>query len=73
MDDQAKCKDCGGGLHPIKILDKGHLNWQEDLEYVLPDAKRRFWTSKFPVAGRVEALICDGCGRITLYGVEKEK
>lgn len=57
-------------MHQIKLIDKtGRLDEQTDLEYALPESKRSFWSGKVPVAGRVAACMCDGCGRILLYGI----
>lgn len=71
--ERAACTDCGGALHAIQILERGHLNsLQTGLKYTLPEAKRSFWTGRFPVEGDVAALICEKCGRILLYGIPKQ-
>ena len=69
MTDETKCH-CGGDLGEIRIVDKttvgggGHHN----LEYTVPEAKRSFWAQTYPVEGEVASLMCQSCGRITLYG-----
>jgi hypothetical protein len=45
---------------------------QGELTYTVPEAKRSFWTGLFPAEGRVAACMCDGCGRILLYGAPRE-
>jgi hypothetical protein len=70
MSTERECPDCAGVLEEIRLVDKttvsggGHF----DLEYTVPEAKRSFWDQKFPVAGRVSALMCQSCGRVLLYG-----
>lgn len=63
------CPDCQSALHEVKILDTAHYNVHTNLEYAVPEAKRSFWTVRYPVAGQVAAFMCEGCGRILLYGV----
>ena len=64
-----KCPDCARPMHQIKLIDKsGRMDEQTDLEYSLPETTRSFWLGKLPVAGVVAACMCDGCGRILLYG-----
>jgi hypothetical protein len=72
---ERKCPDCGGAMKAIEIIDKtvfGIGSWKDPiqtaLEYVVPGGKRSFWTGNLPIAGRVAACICEGCGRILLYG-----
>jgi hypothetical protein len=38
------------------------------LQYRLPDDRVSFWTGKYSTAGVVQAYLCEGCGRIALYG-----
>ena len=73
MKDLRKCPDCNEPLHPIRLIDKGHLNIEQDVEYALPNTKRGFWSGGYPKEGRVEAFMCSHCGRITLYGAPKDK
>jgi hypothetical protein len=66
-----KCPDCGHPMKAIKILDNaGHglSRTERELRYLAPEAKRSFWTGRLPIEGRVTACMCDGCGRILLYG-----
>ena len=57
-------------MHEIKLIDKADRNSHASLEYTVPDAKASIWTGRFPIAGRVSAFMCEGCGRIALYGTE---
>jgi hypothetical protein len=41
---------------------------QGKLIYMAPEAKRSFWTGRLPVEGKVTPYMCDGCGRILMYG-----
>lgn len=61
------CSDCGGAMKSIKMIDK-QLAQHHDMEYTVPEAKRSLWSSKFPVTGSVQAVMCDSCGLIKLYG-----
>ena len=74
MTDEASrtCVECQGLMSPIIVMDKDHYGnlgpGPQSLEYRLPEDSRSFWTGKYPTAGRVQAFMCGGCGRITLYG-----
>ena len=77
QDVEGKCPDCGGAMKAIEIIDKTvgtvglsdiNLPTQTALEYVVPGGKCSFWTGSLPVEGRVVARMCEGCGRILLYG-----
>jgi hypothetical protein len=59
-------------MKAIKILDNAKYGVQGELTYAAPEAKRSFWTWRFPSEGKVTACICDGCGRILLYGEPRE-
>jgi hypothetical protein len=73
-DDASKtCWDCEGTMHPIVIMDRDYnkltgSRMHEGLEYRQPDDRRSFWTGKYPTAGKVQAFMCENCGRIELYG-----
>ena len=67
------CKDCGDALAEIRLIDKAHAGAHNDVEYTLPEAKRGFWTGRFAVEGKVGAFMCPKCGRISLFGVPKDK
>ena len=70
---ERKCPDCQGGLHEVKLLDKGpYGSLGAGIEYALPDAKRGFWSGRLAVAGSVQAYICENCGRILLYSRQEE-
>ncbi len=64
------CADCGGEMKMIKLIDQV-MTQHEEMVYTVPDAQRSFWNSKFPVAGSVEATMCQSCGWIKLYGRSK--
>ncbi len=65
------CSDCNGSMKAIRMLDK-QLSQHHSLDYSVPDAERSFWTSRFPVHGTVNAMMCDACGLIKLYGAPKD-
>ena len=69
MTKDAEC-DCGGELGEIQIVDKTSVDGgsHHKLEYTVPEAKRSFWRQAYPVEGEVAALMCQSCGRITLFG-----
>ncbi len=71
------CAECQGRMSPIIVMDKLHVNstkhrYTGSLEYRLPDDRLSFWTGKYPTAGTVAAFMCEGCGRIALYGGKPE-
>ena len=66
--EERKCPDCASGMHPIRLIDKGHGGIHTDLEYSLAEAHRSFWLGQYPVEGKVMAYMCDRCARILLYG-----
>ncbi len=55
----------------IRLVNKAHGQFQTPLEYALFDAKISLWTGGRPIAGRVNAYMCDSCGVLKLYGVPK--
>jgi hypothetical protein len=61
------CVECQGAMSPITIMDKLQRT-TGSLEYRMPDDRVSFWTGRYPTAGPVLAFLCDGCGRIALYG-----
>ena len=66
-----KCIECGGGMQKIRLIDKGHAHAHSELEYAAGDAHIGFWLGRFPVEGKVAALMCQLCGRIALFGEPK--
>ncbi len=69
-DRRVTCPDCDRALAAIQIIDKkgAWLAAHTVLEYAVGESKRSEWTGQFPVQGRVHAYMCDGCGRVLLYG-----
>jgi hypothetical protein len=70
---QRQCPECRAAMHEVRIIDKGDEHSFQphgELEYTAADAKRGFWSAKFPVVGKVVAYMCQQCGRIALYGAE---
>jgi hypothetical protein len=63
-----KCPDCGGKVEAIKLIDKSHMGVHTQMEYTVPEARRGFWMGTFPVEGKVDAFMCEQCGRIQLFG-----
>jgi hypothetical protein len=58
-------------MKAIQIIDKtarGPMGVHSDLEYTVPEAKRSIWTGLLPIEGKISAFMCDGCGRVILYG-----
>jgi hypothetical protein len=71
-----KCPDCKGAMKDIEIIDKfgdgGILGIPHTiLEYAVPGSKKFFWTGRWPIEGKVAALMCETCGRILFYGQPK--
>jgi hypothetical protein len=62
--EERSCPDCGGVMHGIKILDRGgRYNFASEtdvIEYAVPEARRSFWTGRFPVEGRVGGVHVPG-------------
>ena len=71
-----KCPDCGGPMKSITIIDKtakgGGRPQHTELEYTVPEKKRSIWTGLLPIEGKITAYMCDGCGRVLLYGQPRE-
>lgn len=79
MSDEASrtCSECQGSMSPIVVMDKTQPwptehRYTGSLEYRLPEDRLSFWTGKYPTAGTVRSFMCQGCGRIELYGGEPE-
>lgn len=74
MTDEASktCVECQGSMSPVIVMDKDHYGntgpGPQPLQYRRPEDSRSFWTGKYPTAGPVRAFMCEGCGRIALYG-----
>ena len=69
MSDDRACSDCSGELLEIRLIDKGHMNLHNPLEYAAADSERGRWTAAYPIAGKVNAFMCQQCGCIRLYGM----
>ena len=52
---------------------EGTLNVHSELEYTVPEAKRSIWTGLLPIEGKIAAYMCDGCGRVLLYGQPRQE
>jgi hypothetical protein len=67
-----KCPDCHGSMKTIKIIDKTANNagfpLYTELEYAVLEAKRSLWSGLLPIEGKITAHMCDGWGRVLLYG-----
>jgi hypothetical protein len=64
-------------MSPIIVMDKTRPfptlhRHAASLEYRLPEDQLSFWTGLYPTAGEVMAYMCEGCGRIALYGRKPE-
>jgi len=73
-----KCPDCNGELPQIKLIGRGWANpitgvaLDTDLGYYAEgEAERSGFSAMFKPKGSVESFLCQSCGRIFLYGVEK--
>ncbi len=66
------CVECQGSMSPIVIMDVApgiaRRATAGPLTYRLPDDRVSFWSGKYPTAGVVRSYLCEGCGRIALYG-----
>ena len=71
MSAERKCPNCDKPMARVQIIDKVQLG-HTYLEYAVGEADRNIWTATFPVEGRVASFMCDTCGRIVLYGEQKE-
>ncbi len=72
-DQQDKCPQCEAVTTPVVVMDKVHPHVGGlDLEYRLPGDRPSFWSGHYPTAGRVNALMCSGCGLIQLFGERNE-
>jgi hypothetical protein len=66
---QRTCPDCKATMHEIRLIDKSHMGSHDEMEYALTDESRGLWgMGNFPIEGRVMAMMCSACGRISLYG-----
>lgn len=77
-----ECPDCDGELREVTVIAdaprSGYAVGEAIVDRYAPaDAKRSFWTGKFPTEGTVRSLMCQTCGRLFQYcvshvGVEAE-
>jgi hypothetical protein len=74
-----KCPECGGSLHPIRILERGDSQFKSnvhyDLEYALEPAKKGLIGSllgRFPTDGYLVGELCEQCGRVLLRAVPRK-
>lgn len=70
-DETRRCQDCDGELKDIRLIDQGFRlgtgKIEGDLQYSGAGAKPS-WTGRFPMEGRIAALMCQDCGRVILFG-----
>jgi hypothetical protein len=60
------CFDCGSKLQAIKLVDERH-GPDKQIGYSAGNAERSYWLGVFPKLGKVGAMLCQECGRITLH------
>ena len=65
------CKECGDTLAEIRLIDRAHAGSHVDVVYTRAEAKRGFF-GRFAVEGKVGALMCPTCGRISLFGIPQK-
>ncbi len=66
------CPDCDCKLTDIQIVDKqGRKYGHAIMEYAVNEAQQSFWTGRFPIEVKVNASMCDQCGRVLLYASSK--
>ncbi len=74
FDQTPSCPDCNVTMERINIFDKlGTKSNQVPLEYTLPDTKKSWVTGRRSVAGIVVASMCGTCGRIMLFGQNRDE
>jgi hypothetical protein len=56
-------------MRSIRVLDTMHGNAHQQIRYTAVDAKAGWFTSRYPIEGRLEAEMCEGCGRVVLRAV----
>lgn len=72
--EQRTCPDCKAAMHEIRLIDKSHYGAHDELEYALPEENRGLWgLGNYPIEGRVVAMMCSACGRISLYGAVRRR
>ena len=61
------CADCAGSLREVLLFGKSDASAVQ-----FADAKEpRNWVGMFKMEGKVRSLMCNGCGRLFLYGVSE--
>jgi hypothetical protein len=74
MKEAKSCPDCGELLRRIKLLDATNPGYDSEgiqhtqLAYAAVEAEPSLFLRKVSREGLVSAVICEGCGRILLYG-----
>lgn len=71
MNDKRNCPECSGSMSAIRLIDKGHAETHKTAEYAAIDAKQG-WLGRYPIEGIVNAVMCQQCGAIRLYGEPKD-
>jgi hypothetical protein len=62
------CPDCHRPLREIRLLTEP---FKLGIAYTLAETKPNFWLGTLPIAGHVTPYLCEGCGRIALYGTPR--
>jgi hypothetical protein len=62
------CPDCQSEMRSIKLLDTTgeHLSHVQ-LQYAAGGAKPEWLRGRYPIQGKVGAMMCPSCGRIVLH------
>lgn len=70
------CIACQGSMSEVMVMDNDSYGLTrrgpQPLSYRRPDDSQSFWTGAYPTAGIVRAYMCEGCGKIDLYGSAPE-
>ena len=66
-----KCIECGTETVIIQIIDRGQKNIHYDFVYASGKSKSKFGKGH-EIAGKINAELCENCGRITLRAAPKD-
>lgn len=65
-----KCIECGEETYAIQIIDRGQQNIHYDFVYTAGESKAKFGKGH-DIEGKINAELCQNCGRITLRAAPK--